>query len=82
MCEYCDVKEESTGYTESSECFYGGYCDANIIRTNSEISNNSYLPNYAEPNKTYLMVEGDGVDINEIFYCPVCGRKLNDTSRN
>lgn len=52
MCEYCDVKEESTGYDQSDK------------------SN-------AEPNKYYLMVEGDGVGITPINYCPVCGRNLN-----
>lgn len=31
----------------------------------------------AEPNKYYLMVEGDGVGITPINYCPVCGRNLN-----
>lgn len=26
MCDHCDFKgDKNVGYTESSECFYGGY---------------------------------------------------------
>jgi len=78
-CGYCDFSgSKGTGYVESSKYFSGGYCDAVIIRANSKIADDSYLPNYAKTNKTYLMVEGDGVDINEISFCPMCGRKLNE----
>lgn len=78
-CKYCDMNEHtSIGYASSSEVFPGTYESANIIKTNDDIGKSKYLSyEKAEPNKYYLIVEGDGMGITEIHYCPVCGRSLN-----
>lgn len=77
MCEYCDVNsDEFIGYNQSTKDFDGDYEDAVIIKTNNSIDKSFYFKEIAEPNKYYLMVEGDGVGITPISFCPMCGRRL------
>lgn len=77
MCEYCDLKGfESTGYSQSTKKFDGDYEDAVVLKTNNDVDEDIYLKGYVEPNKYYLLVEGDGMGMTQINFCPVCGRKL------
>lgn len=67
MCKYCDFNNYEEHYWK----------DNVIMKT---------FPNYGytelrfehnlKTNKTYISAIGEDEDILEIYYCPICGRKL------